>query len=289
MFGAPSKKHRNAVYALLDDLLPVLQPGATLQSADNEVLLPVGDSRVRASTDSLLRLCADQPRTSWPSLVERWLADVQQASVTTTTNGVDPSRLRVQAVPRSSAPAAGVSATFNSAFDLLVVEDLATSSRRLLASDLSALGMTGEEAVTAALNTTISEVLVRLDVRTHELPGGSEVRMASADGVPYVSAGITSVRQLAGVDSPYGTLVGVPRHSMIVLQPVTSRLVLDGLGVLTGLVGSMYDSGADRCARDVYWFANGDAYPVGTSVGSDGRPEITLPAEVASVVASLPG
>ena len=130
--------------------------------------------------------------------------------------------------------------------------------------------MTGEGAVTAALNTTISEVLVRPDVRTHALPGGSEVRMASADGVPYVSAGITSVRQLAGVDSSYGTLVGVPRHSMIILQPVTSRLVLDGLGVRTGLAGSMYDRGADRCARDVYCFANGDAYP-GDPVSSTTR------------------
>ncbi|MCA1394634.1 hypothetical protein I6F20_37350, partial [Bradyrhizobium sp. IC3123] len=74
-----------------------------------------------------------------------------------------------------------------------------------------------------------------------------------------------------------------------VLQPVTSRADLDTLPVLTSLVASMYDEGSDRCAREVYWFVNGDAYPIGVEAGTDGRPQISLPAEVASVLTTLPG
>ena len=131
----------------------------------------------------------------------------------TITGGVDVSWLRVQAVPRSGEPTAGLSAAFNSAFDLLVVEDLATTSRRMLASDLTALGMTGEEAVSAALTPPSAKCW-------------------------------------------------------------SDWTCLDGFGVLTGLVGSMYDSGANGCARDVYWFVNGDAYPQGVPRGVGRTPRI---------------
>lgn len=289
MTGPTSADHRSSVYAVLTDLLPVLRPGASLDETRDELLVPLDGARVRASTLTLLSACQSQPEHRWPELVEGWLRAVDREVVAASSGAaVDRSRLRLQAVPRGDEPPAGVSAGFNRAFDLLVLEDRAGASRRLLQADLDALGLSADEAVRAALDATVSEVLVRLDVRPYTLPGGGQLRMASADGVPYVSAGITSVRQLAGVDSPHGTLVGVPRHSMIVLQPVTSRAVLDGLPALTGLVGSMFDSGTDRCARDVYWFLGAEAYPVGVAPGPDGRPQITLPAEVASLVASLP-
>ena len=276
---------------MLADLLPVLSPGATVDETSDELLVPMDQSRARVSTATLLSACKGQPKHRWPEVVEGWLARVQGqlSDAASGTTEVDPARLRVQAVPRGAAePAAGVSAGFNAAFDLRVVEDRAGSSRRLLQTDLDALGMSADQAVQAALNATITQVLVQLDVRPHALPGGGEIRMASADGVPYVSAGITSVRQLAGADSPSGTLVAVPRHSMIVLQPVTSRAVLDGLPVLTALVGSMYDSGTDPCARDVYWFVGGDAYRINADAGPDGQPRLTLPAEVGPLVAALP-
>ncbi len=57
---------------------------------------------------------------------------------------------------------------------------------------------------------------------------------------------------------------------MIVLQPVTSRADLDTLPVLTSLVDSMYNEGTDRFAREVYWFVNGDAFPVAVEMGADG-------------------
>jgi hypothetical protein len=284
-----SDPDRQRLYRVLAERLPTLSPGATLDAERDEVVIPLGDSRARVSTDTLLSGCAGQPKRRWPSVVETWLAGLsRQLTDAAADPGPDPARLRVQALPRAAEPPAGVSAGFNSSFDLLVVEDRPEAARRLLAPDLDALGMTADQAVRAGLDLTISEVLVRLDVQNHTLPGGGEIRMASAEGVPYVSAGITSVRQLAGVDSPYGTLVGVPRHSMIVLQPVTSRAVLDGLGVLTGLVGSMYDGSPDACARGVYWFASGDAFPVGVETEPGGRPQLTLPAELADVVASLP-
>lgn len=289
MTGPTSPSHRGSVYAVLTDLLPVLSPGATLVEGSDELVVPLDGSRARVSTATLLSACEGQPEHRWPEVVETWLAAVGgQVRAAASDAPVDPARLRLQAVPRGAEPVTGVAAAFNAAFDLLVVEDRSGSSRRLLQADLDALGLGADQAIQTALDATISEVLVRLDVRPHDLPGGGQIRMASMDGVPYVSAGITSVRQLAGADSPYGTLVGVPRHSMIVLQPVTSRTVLDGLPVLTSLVGSMYDSGTDRCARDVYWFVGAEAYPIGVDGGPDGRSQISLPAEVASVVASLP-
>ncbi|WP_375425320.1 hypothetical protein [uncultured Friedmanniella sp.] len=280
---------RTSVYALLSDLLPVLSPGSSLDQERDEVLVPLAGARARVSTATLLTACATERERRWPQVVETWLAGVDRQLADAASEGqVDPHRLRVQAVPRGDDAGAGVRAGFNSAFDLLVVEDRAGASRRLLPLDLEGLGLSAEEAVRAGLDATIGEVLVRLDVRPHTLPGGGEIRMASADGVPYVSAGITSVRQLAGADSPYGTLVGVPRHSMIVLQPVSSRSVLDGLPVLADLVGSMFDSATDRCARAVYWFVGAEAYPVGATASADGRPSLSLPPQLESVVASLP-
>lgn len=293
MTAAQPDRTAGEAHALLSDLLPVLVPVATFDGAAGEVLIPVEGGRARVSTRSLLMECAGKPQHQWRRLVEGWLREIgeQVAAVPLEQVPLDPSllRLRLQAVPRTDALPAGVSAAFNSAFDLLLVEDGGGVSRRLQQPDLDGAGLSADEAVSVALDATISQVLIALDVRDRALPGGvGTVRMASADGVPYVSAGITSVPQLAGVDLPYGALVGVPRHSSLLILPVRSRRDLDTVVVLARLVASPFDSGVDPCARDVYWFVNDDAFGVQVQEVAGAGPRLNLPPAVSDLVAALP-
>lgn len=66
------------MYALVDDLLPVLVPGAQLDSAQHEVVVSRGSDRARVDTASLLALCGENPLTGWPSLVESWLGSIDR-------------------------------------------------------------------------------------------------------------------------------------------------------------------------------------------------------------------
>lgn len=182
---------------------------------------------------------------------------------------------------------AGMTVVFNSAFDLRLLADQTGSSRLIGQPDLDQLGISAEEAVRIALDQTISGVLIRLDVQTQELPGGSLVRVASGDGVPYVSAGITSLAQLAGGDLPNGALVGVPRHSMLIIQPMLSRRDLSTVGILEGFIASMFDTAADGCTRQLFWFVDGDAHPLGTEPGEDGNPILVLSPDLAPVADRL--
>lgn len=281
----------DSIYAVLGNLLPSLAPGAALAGDSAEVVLPVDGGRARVSTESLLVASKGEPRSRWPHLVEEWLRDVMQQVSSGATNAtpVDPTRLRLQAVPRGASEPAGLSVAFGSSFDLLVVEDRDGSIRRLQQTGLNALGLSLEAAASAALDATISEVLIGLDVQDHPLPGGGSVRMASADGVPYVSAGITSIKQLAGQDLPHGAFVGVPQHSALLLFPVKTAASLDVVPVLDQLVRSMYDASADPCTAGIYWFVGDDAHLIGVQVGANGQPRVKLPPELRAVVNTLPG
>ena len=278
---------RADVYALVEDLLPVLVPNSRLDPDEHEIVISHGSDRARVGTASLLALCAEQPSTAWPRAVESWLGavDRQLAEAEVGLESVD--QLRLQALPRGRADA-GMTTVFNSAFDLRLLADQSASSRLVRRSELDGLGVSAEEAVRVALDQTIGNVLVRLDVQTQELPGGSQVRVASADGVPYVSAGITSLAQLAGSDLPHGALVGVPRHSMLMIQPMLSKRDLSTVAILEGFAGSMFNGAADGCTPQLYWFVNGDAHPLGTETGPDGRPTLVLSPALAPVADQLP-
>ncbi len=216
---------------------------------------------------------------SWLRAIDRQLAEAEVGI-----ESVD--QLRLQALPRGQADS-GMTTSFNSAFDLRLLADQPGSSRLVRRSELERLGISAEEAVRIALDQTISNVLTRLDVQTQELPGGSVVRVASADSEPYVSAGITSLSQLAGSDLPHGALVGVPRHSMLMIQPMLGRRDLSTVAILEGFVGSMFDGAADACSRQLFWFVDGDAFPLGTESGPDGNPTLILSPALAPVADRL--
>ncbi len=118
---------------------------------------------------------------------------------------------------------------------------------------------------------------------------GSLVRVASADGEPYVSAGITSLVQLAGTDLPHGALVGVPRHSMLVIQPMRSKRDLGTVKILESCVASMFREAPDGCTPRLFWFVDGDAHPLGTETGPDGSPTLLLSPALAPIADRLPG
>lgn len=200
----------------------------------------------------------------------------------------DSARLRLQAVLSDVPRPPGMSVEFTSSFDLCLVEDRDGEVWPVQQADLDTLGLTADEAVTAALDATISEVLVRLDVRDHALPGGGSVRMASADGVPYVSAGVVTIAQLAGEDLPYGAFVGVPRQSALIICRVSTRASLDVLPVIARMVASLHDSAPDPCSRGVYWFVGGDAHLIEVEERPDQEPRLGLPAVLQDVVAALP-
>lgn len=252
--------------------------------------MPLGKARARISIQSLWATCRVQPSSYWAPIAGEWLAGVRRQidAATTGESGVDASRLRVQAVPRGYEPLPGLRSAFNSAFDLVAVEDRDGSVRRLQQADLEAMGISAEDALRTALDQTVTEVLVGLEVHAHPLPAGGSVLMASADGVPYVSAGVTSIPQLAGMELPYGALVAVPRHSMILILPVTSRESLAPVPVLIGLVEAMYRDAVDPCGAPLYWFVDGDAFPVGIEPDAAGQPRLVLVPELQPVVDRLP-
>lgn len=277
---------RPDVYALVDDLLPVLVPGSKLDPEQHQVVITRSSDRARVDTASLLALCAEQPSTGWPRLVDSWLRAIDRQLAEAEAGIESVEQLRLQAVPTGQADT-GMITRFNSAFDLRLLADQPGSSRPVNRSELERLGVGAEEAVRIALDRTISNVLTRLDVQTQELPGGSSVRVASADGVPYVSAGITSLSQLAGSDLPHGALVGVPRHSMMIIQPMLGRRDLSTVAILEGFVASMFDGASDGCTAQLFWFVNGDAHPLGTESSRDGKSTLVLSPALAPVADQL--
>jgi len=211
--------------------------------------------------------------------------------MTTSSDPYDPAqaagRLRIQAFPHGPQTPPGLSSGFNSAFDVMAVKDVDGTPGLLQPSDLDALGMDPETALRTALDQTISEVLVNLDVQPQQLPTGGEVLLASAEGVPYVSAGVTTIPQLAGVELPYGALVAVPRHSMIMILPVASRQTLTAVGVLSGFAEFAYQDAADGCSPGLYWFVDGDAFPIRSEPDADGGPQLVIAPELEDVVNRL--
>ena len=183
MTSPVSGELRGNVYALLEDLLPVLVSGATLNAEQHEVVIVRGHDRARVDTASLVAACAEQPSPGWPRLVEGWLRDVDRQLGEAEAGLESTEQLRLQALPKGQADA-GITTGFNSAFDLRLLADQSGSTRLVRRSELERLGISAEDAVGVALNQTISTVLVGLDVQTQEMPGGSKVRVASADGVP---------------------------------------------------------------------------------------------------------
>lgn len=99
------------VTALVQDLLPVLVPQASLSDA-GEVSIPVGEGqRLTASLAVIVDECRHEPQQHWPRMVDSWLRAIQEQVV----DGSAPSDLavvrsglRARVVPRMQPEVAAV-------------------------------------------------------------------------------------------------------------------------------------------------------------------------------------
>lgn len=283
---------RDDVAALVRDLLPILVPGATFDAESAAVLLPVGDGRARASIDSLVAACRDQPNHTWPRLVDRWLTDLR-ASVTDAAAADRPvtvERLRIQIAPRRVADdlAGLVVLPYGGFFDARVVVDHPNRVEALTAGQAAALGLDADRAANAAIQRTIAEELRHLEVREHDV-GGARLHLVARDGSPYVTSVLLSVDRFVPGSTPHGVLVAAPRYSAVILHRVESEAALDVAVVVSRLAGQMYREAPDPCTDRVFWWVDGTLYPIEVVATDDPRrPRVSLPPELAPVVERLP-
>lgn len=273
------------IRAALSDLLPVLIPGARFDEAGDEVLVPIGDGRARVAVSSLISTADGVPSARWPQLVEVWCAGVLE-HLRLPQPKLSADQLRVRLVP--SGPDAVdqvIAKPYGAYFRLELMADLADRRVWVGPARAAELELTPEEAFALGLRNTIGKVLVRLDVRQHDVGNGLTISLAAEDDNPWVSAGLTSVQNLfRSPELPYGALVAVPRSSCVLLTPVESDRVTADILLLGRLVADMHRDSDDPCSPDLYWFHGGALYRIERGDGT----RVTLPVELEPVVAALP-
>ncbi|MDN3356856.1 hypothetical protein [Actinomadura sp. DC4] len=272
------------VHALIQDLLPVLVPGARFDDVAAEVVLPVGRAEPRAVTTTIVGRCARAPRHEWPGLVEEWLRDVGDRAALAIGEiellGNVNRLLRLRIVPRTSeATREGFVVTeFGPFFDAMVVIEHPEyggplTRERAARLHLSRLG-------TRAIDNTQKYELIGLNVTERPLTMTESVRLVTKPGSRYVSVALTGLAEYLPRRCPYGALVGVPDHNKVLLYPVTSAAVYGVLPVFADVVAEMHDGSADRCSREIFWWADGHLLPV--------RERGVPPAELGGIVGRLP-
>jgi hypothetical protein len=274
----------SGIRATLGDLLPVLIPGASFDAASYEVLVPMDDSRARVNVTSLVAEAEDLPPERWPRLVEEWCAGVLE-HLEMPQPKLDAEQLRVRLVPRSPVAEDVIVKPYGAYFQLELMADLPNRRVWIGPAGAAELGLTPEDAFTTGLRNTIGKVLVHLDIRQHDVGNGLTISLASADGNPWVSAGLTSVQNLfRAPELPYGAIVAVPRLSAVLFTPVVSDRVTADIPLLGRLVSDMHRDSDDPCSADLFWFHDGALYRIERGDGT----RVTLPVELEPVAAALP-
>ncbi|MCW2858404.1 MAG: hypothetical protein JWP48_112 [Actinoallomurus sp.] len=260
MSGAPADVAAN-VHALIQDLLPVLVPGARFDADAAELVLPVGRAEPRAVTTTIVGHCARAPQHLWPRLVEEWLRDVSDQATLAIGEiellGDVRKLLRLRIVPKTSEPTREgfVVTDFGPFFDAMVVIDHPAyggplTKERAARLQLGKLG-------TLAIDNTHRDELIGLTVTERPLTLTESVRLVTKPGSRYVSVALTDLASHLPRRCPYGALVGVPDHNKVLLYPVASTAVFDVLPVFADVVAEMYDGGGDPCSRGIFWWVDG--------------------------------
>jgi hypothetical protein len=249
------------VHALIQDLLPVLVPGARFDADAAEVILPVGRSEPHAVTRTIVGRCAAAQRHQWPRLVEEWLRDMSEQAAIAIGEiellGDVRKLLRLRIVPKTSEATreAFVVTDFGPFFDAMVVIDHPEyggplTQERASRLELSRLG-------DLAIGNTERTEMVGLTVSERPLTLTESVRLVTKPGSRYVSVALTDLARYLPRRCPYGALVGVPDHNKVLLYPVASTAALDVLPVFADVVAEMHDTGSDPCSRGVFWWVEG--------------------------------
>jgi hypothetical protein len=272
------------VHALIQDLLPVLVPGARFDAEPAEVVLPVGRAEPRAVTTTIVSRCSRAPQHAWPRLVEEWLRDVSDQATLAIGEiellGNVNKLLRLRIVPKTSERTREgfVVTEFGPFFDAMVVIEHPEYGGPLTKERAGRLHL--RRLGTLAIDNTQNYELIGLTVTERPLTMTESVRMVTKPGSRYVSVALTDLTAYLPRWRPFGALVGVPDHNKVLLYPVTSTVVFDVLPVFADVVAEMYDDGADRCAREIFWWFDGHLLPV--------RERGTPPAELRKLVSRLP-
>lgn len=281
----PGTTENGAILAAISDLAPVVVPGATLDGPAQALVIALPDhQRATVSLHSLIGACRGALHTHWPRLIADWLGTVVD-------DLGSPSRpptlddLRVRLVPTPESAIEGViTRAYGPHFQLQLMADLPDRRAWVTDDGAEALAVSPADAFSAGLRNTVTKVLVGLDIREHALPDGTTVSLAAADGVPWVSTGLTSIAQLFRTPQlPFGALVAAPRTSAVLFQAVSSTRALDTAPLLERLTKSMHHDSDDACSPTLWWFDGGAFHPIGV----DGR-TVTIDDSLRELVARLP-
>lgn len=280
------------VRALVEDALPARLPGARVASDRDEIVVAVPGGRARVSLVPLLRSCVDQPRQAWPQLVADWVAAVRRElpdSVSADLGPVDVAQLRLRLTPAADAAATDsyLAMPFGTHFTAVVVVNRPGRLDLLTLAQAARLDREPAELVRIAVRQTVERELTTLDVRDHELPTGGSVRLLAADGNPFVTTALMSVKRFLPEGADHGALVAAPQYSAVLLHRVDQGL-RDAAVALHRLAGSMFEAAADPCSDQVFWWRDGEFHPVRVVPGeSGGAVQVRLPEALAPIVARL--
>ncbi|MGY0006886.1 hypothetical protein [Micromonospora sp. I033] len=280
------------VRALVEDALPARLPGARVAADRDEIVVAVPGGRARVSLAPLLRSCLDQPRQAWPGLVADWVAAVRRElpdSVSADLGAVDVAQLRLRLIPAAVTAEADsyLALPFGGHFTAVVVVNRPERLDLLTLAQAARLGAEPAELVRTAVRQTVERELATLDVRDHELPTGGSVRLLAADGNPFVTTALMSVKRFLPEGADHGALVAAPQYSAVLLHRVSNR-PQDVAVALHRLAGSMYAAAADPCTDQVFWWYGGEFHPVRVVPGeAGGAVQVRLPETLAPVVARL--
>lgn len=280
------------VLALVEDLVPVVLPGTTVDPVERVVVLPVEGGRARVSTESLIDSCVGQPRHLWPRLVDQWLRAVRgrvDDLAAEEPAPFDPSQLRARLVPRADDDMGLVRLPYSDDLDVELALDLPDRVERVSKERLAASGLDLDTVVAAAIRQTVHNVLMRLEPRAHPLPEGTTVLLAATDGIPFVSAGLISVPQILGGDPPeHGVLVAAPTLTSVLMHRVESDRALRVAPTMAALVERMHDDADDPCSPRLYWWHEGDLLRLSVQEGPDGIADVVVEPRLERIIAALP-
>ncbi|MEV5692063.1 hypothetical protein [Micromonospora globbae] len=291
MASSQNEDPMGSVRALVEDALPGLVPGARVAPAGDEIVVPVPGGRARVSLAPLLRACRDQPRPTWPDLVADWIAAVRRElpdRVTAELGAVDLDELRLRLTPAATRTDGYFTMLYGAHFTAVLVVNRPGRLDMLTVAQVAQLGHDPEELVRLAVRQTVRHELATLDVRDHELPTGASVRLLAADGNPFVTTALMSVRRFLPDDAEYGALVAAPRYSAVLLHAVDAE-VEKTIAALRHLTTSMVTAATDPCTDEIFWWYDGEFHPLRVVAGEAGGGEVRVPQALAPVVARLTG
>ncbi len=282
------------VRTLVEDALPARLPGARVAADRDEIVVAVPGGRARVSLVPLLRSCLDQPRQAWPELVADWVTAVRRElpdSVSADLGPVDVEQLRLRLTPAAATTEADsyLAMPFGDHFTAVVVVNRPERLDLLTLAQAARLDREPAELVRIAVRQTVERELTTLDVRDHELPTGGSVRLLAADGNPFVTTALMSVKRFLPEGADHGALVAAPQYGAVLLHPVDGR-VREAAVAVHRLTGSLFAAAADPCSDQVFWWYAGEFHPVRVlPAEAGGVVPVRLPEALASVVARLDG